>query len=479
MSLSMEEILAQIQQNSTSDLAALIHRSEQIRQHYRGEGERNIPLLERQRDILIDYLYRKDLDFLRSAPSEDETRARLAKAIQQGEVERLAVNAKEAIEAVITQMYRHGILQPLMDESRPDITDVWVFGTYGVQYRVGGINHWFVDDQGERIRFKTIEELHRYVERKLGADFHLDLSAPSVNAIFPDGSRIIYRDKAIGISTWIDGKYVLFQGEPILVIRRFGHPFSLDELMATGMFTRRMRAYLELIPKIRDSFLIGGPTGAGKSTLQNAMLESLPQTELTAILEDTPDAKARGGFYVRLYTQEANGEDKGEITIARNLFDSKRMNFQNAIVNEMRDGQAAIRAADVAMMTSGLFSSTIHAIGPEKMVKVYINMLRSAPERPSEEYAMDLFATSFQQLVSIELEKDGDREDSPKKPKITTIAEVMGSNGNRVEWRPVFELKYSTNQVIFHGLSERMIERAYKYKVPIPPELQQPGVEDL
>lgn len=478
MSLSMERILEQIQQNSTTDLASLIDRSEKIREHYRGDGnKKNSPLLEQQRDILIEYLYSKDLDFLRSVPSEDETRARLAKVIQQGDVERLAVSARDAIEAVIIQMYRHGILQPLMDDSRPDITDVWVFGTYGIQYRLNGQNHWFTDDNGERIRFKTLEELRRYVERKLGTDFHLDLSAASVNAIFPDGSRILYRDKAIGFSSWIDGEYVLFQGEPILVIRRFGRPFSLHELMETGMFTPRMRAYLELIPKLRDSFLIGGPTGSGKSTLQNAMLEYLPQTELTAILEDTPDAKARGGFYVRLYTQEANGEDKGEITIARNLFDSKRMNFQNAIVGEMRDGQAAMRATEVAMMTSGLFSSTLHATTPEKMIHVYTNMLMSSPESPNREYALDLFSACFSQLIAIELIQDTSND--VKKPMITSIGEVLDVRDKRVDWRPVFERKYSTRNVVFHGLSERMMERAYKYNIPIPPELMVQGEENF
>jgi len=467
------DVLEQIERNSNEDLEKLIDRSNEIRQHYqRREGDKkDLPLLERQRDLLIDYLYTKDLDFLRGVPSEDETRARLAKAIQQGDVERLAVTARDAIEAVIVQIYRHGILQPLMDESNPDITDIWVFGTYGIQYRLHGQNHWLTNEKGERVRFKTNEDLRRYVERKLGTDFHLDLSAPSVNAIFPDGSRILYRDKASGFSDWINSEYALFHGEPLLIIRRFGHAYSLTELMQTGMLTPRMRAYLEFIPKIRDSFLIGGPTGSGKSTLQNAMLEYLPQNELTAILEDTPDAKVRGGFYVRLFTQEANGEDKGEITIARNLFDSKRMNFQNAIVGEMRDGQAAMRATDVAMMTSGLFSSTIHAVSPDKMIQVYTNMLMSAPERPSFEYALDLFSTSFRQLISLELVHD--------KPLVTAVAEVLGSTGKRVEWRSVFERKYSTRKVTFHGLSERMRERAYKYDVPIPTELQEQGEEDF
>lgn len=467
------DVLEQIERNSNEDLEKLIDRSNEIRQHYeKREGDKkDLPLLERQRDLLIDYLYTKDLDFLRGVPSEDETRARLAKAIQQGDVERLAVSAREAIEAVIVQMYRHGILQPLMDESNPDITDIWVFGTYGIQYRLHGQNRWLTNEKGERVRFKTNEDLRRYVERKLGTDFHLDLSAPSVNAIFPDGSRILYRDKASGFSDWINSEYALFHREPLLIIRRFGHAYSLVELMQTGMLTPRMRAYLEFVPKIRDSFLIGGPTGSGKSTLQNAMLEYLPQNELTAILEDTPDAKARGGFYVRLFTQEANGEDKGEITIARNLFDSKRMNFQNVIVGEMRDGQATMRATDVAMMTSGLFSSTIHAVSPDKMIQVYTNMLMSAPERPGFEYALDLFSTSFRQLISLELVHD--------KPLITAIAEVLGSTGKRVEWRSVFERKYGTKKVTFHGLSERMRERAYKYDVQIPLELQEQGTEDF
>jgi Flp pilus assembly CpaF family ATPase len=453
------------------DLERLVSQSRDIRSHYKQEqpDQKNLPLLEQQRDILIHYLYTRDLDFLRSVPSEHETRARLAKVIQQGDVERLAVNIREAIEAVIVQLYHYGLLQPLMDESKEFITDIWVFGTYGVMYRERGQNRWFLDDKGERLRFSSHEELRQFVERKFGSDFNLDLSAPSVNAIFPDGSRILYREKACGYSAWINGKYELFLNEPMLIIRRFGHAYLLDELMETGMFTPRMQAYLELIPRLHEKFLIGGATGVGKSTLQNAMLAYLSQTEVTGMLEDTPDAKIPGGFYVRFYTQEANGEGKGEITIARNLYDAKRANFQNVIVNEMRDGATGMRATDVAMMTSGSFGSTIHAVTIENMINVYTSMLMSAPERPNRAYASELFVAAFQKLISVEIVH--------QIPMITAIGEVMGMVGERVQWQPVFERQYKARRVLFHGLSEATIERAYKYDIEIPESLQQPGEE--
>ncbi|EPZ47903.1 ATPase, T2SS/T4P/T4SS family [Alicyclobacillus acidoterrestris] len=466
-----EEVLAQIQRNSSRSLQRVVDESRNIRQNYQERKIGDGNLMEQQVKILLDFIYNKDIDFLRQAPTEAETKARLAKAIQQGDVERLAVNVRDAIEQVAIHMYHHGILQPLMDASRPDVTDIWVFGKYGIMYREYGQNHWFVNQSGERIHFESHDELRRYIERKLGTEYRLDLSAASTNAIFPDGSRLIYRDKACGFSTWINGEYVLFQNEPILCIRRFGRAFSLEELMMTGMFTARMRLYFEFLARIRESFLIGGPTGSGKSTLQNAIMEYLPQNELTAMLEDTPDAKIRGGFFLRLYTQEANGEDKGEITIGRNLFDVKRLNSQNTLVGEMRDGFTAMRASDVAMMTSGLFSTTMHAETIRKMIKAYINMLKSSPDRPSEAYAFDLFATCFQQLISVELVHN--------KPLVTEIGEVLGANDNGVDWRPVFERKYSSNKVIFHGLSERMIERAYKYDVVIPEELLSPGEESI
>ncbi|MCL6633556.1 MAG: Flp pilus assembly complex ATPase component TadA [Alicyclobacillus herbarius] len=295
------------------------------------------------------------------------------------------------------------------------------------------------------------------------------------------GPVIAARDggsEQVSMAIVCDGEYVLFRNEPILVIRRFGHPWTLDELQQTGMFTPRMRDYLALIPQIRDSFLIGGTTGTGKSTLQNAMMAYIPQDELTWVLEDTPDAKVLGGFYGRMWTQEANGEGKGEITIERNLFDLKRMNPQNAIVGEMRDGQAAMRATDVAMMTSGLFSSTIHATSAEKMVQVYVNMLMSSGENPKYERALDLFAASFQQLISVELVKTKLPDGSTQARRlVTTISEVEGTDTNRVNWRPVFERQYRTRKVLFHGLSERMLDRAYKYGIEIPESLTQPGEE--
>ncbi|SFV07025.1 ATPase, T2SS/T4P/T4SS family [Alicyclobacillus macrosporangiidus] len=476
------DLLAELRRNNPVELDKRIEQVRTIREHYqsgKNSPEDTASLLERQKEILLEYAYR-DLDYLRGNPSEDEMRARLSKAIQQGEVERLPVKARDAIEEVIIQMYHHGILQPLMAKENKDVSDIWVFGTYGVLYQERGENKWLLDARGSRVHFKTADDLRRYVERKLGADFQLDLSAPSVNAIFPDGSRIFYRDKACGFSTWINGEYVLFINQPILVIRRFGHPFTLDELLQTGMFTPRMRDYLALIPQVRDSFLVGGPTGTGKSTLQNAMLAFIPQDELTWVLEDTPDAKVLGGFYGRMWTQEANGEGKGEITIARNLFDLKRMNPQNAIVGEMRDGQAAMRATDVALMTSGLFSSTIHATSPEKMIQVYVNMLMSSGENPKYERALDLFAASFQQLISVELVKTKLPDGAVKAQRlVTTIGEVKDADTGRVRWRPVFERNYRTRKVLFHGLSDRMVDRAYKYGIEIPESLLKPGEEDF
>ena len=473
------DLFQELKRNNPIDLDKKIEQAQAIRASYHNTPTDMSTMFERQKGVLLEYAY-KDLDYLRKNPTEDEMRAHLAKAIQRGEVERFPVKAREAIEGVIIQMYHHGILQPVMREDNLEVTDVWVFGTYGVLYQERGENKWLRDERGGRVHFKTVEDLRRYVERKLGTDFHLDLSAPSVNAIFPDGSRIFYRDKACGFSTWINGEYVLFRNQPILVVRRFGHPFTLDELQQTHMFTPRMRDYLALIPQVRDSFLVGGTTGTGKSTLQNAMMAYLPQDELTWMLEDTPDAKMLGGFYGRMWTQEANGEGKGEITIERNLFDLKRMNPQNAIVGEMRDGPTAMRATDVAMMTSGLFSSTIHAIGAERMIQVYISMLMSSGENPKYERALDLFTASFRQLISVELVKTRLSDGSSQARRlITHIGEIQGTDTQRVQWRPVFERQYRTQKVIFHGLSERMIDQAYKYGAKIPKSLIEPGEEEF
>ncbi|SFV07027.1 ATPase, T2SS/T4P/T4SS family [Alicyclobacillus macrosporangiidus] len=83
----------------------------------------------------------------------------------------------------------------------------------------------------------------------------------------------------------------------------------------------------------------------------------------------------------RMWTQDGTG--KGGITIARDLIDLIRMNPQNAIVGEMHDGQAAMRATDVARMTSFPPSSTIHSTSPEKLIQEYMNMLMSSGETSS------------------------------------------------------------------------------------------------
>jgi pilus assembly protein CpaF len=292
----------------------------------------------------------------------------------------------------------------------------------------------------------------------------LDLSLPSLDAIFLDGTRLMYRSQAAGFSHFADGtEYRLERNQPLLAIRRFGREWTLEELVASGMLTQPMAEYLVLLPKTRSSVILGGPTGAGKSTLQNVLLGYLPQDELTGILEDTPDARPQGGFFVRYWTQHPNGEDVGEITIAQNLLDAKRSNFRNIVVAEMRDGPTALRAVDVAMMTSGFFSTTTHAVTPKKVIEAFVNLLQSAPERPSERRCYELFATVFHHIVCLEWLPE-------RPPQVTAIAEVLETTETSVSYRTVFERV--GDEVRYHGLSERMHRLLQKHHLSVPDALE-------
>ncbi|MFD1676060.1 ATPase, T2SS/T4P/T4SS family [Alicyclobacillus fodiniaquatilis] len=464
----------QINKNKASEIDTKLKNRGQIRMVYNRDNPKEQSVgrddeFQKQKDALREAVHR-DIDFMLSSPTEDAMKARLMKLVQEGDVERYNVDIKDAVESLVIDLYHWGPLEAL--RVNLDVTDIQVYGDYGIRYFQSGERKWFTDPFGRKVRFQSIDALNEFVEKKLGENMQFNLAAPSIDAIFPDGSRINYKNGPVGVSHWDNGAYELHT-MPILSIRIFGRTFSLDDLRENGMLTPRMRDYLQFMIEIGENFILGGNTGTGKSTVLGAMLAYTPQDHVTAITEDTPELQAKG-FFVRLYTREANGENQGAVSIEKNVIDSKRMFFDSLIVGELRDGDTAFQGAQAAIMGSFLFATTIHAADPERMWRQYTNIMMSASTRPNRSFCIDQFVSAFNQLLGVKRVKG--------KRYMTAISEVVGmdDNAERVYLRPVFERKFADKTVIFHGLSEQMIERAYEVGVEIPESLRvEHGVENF
>ena len=126
----------------------------------------------------------------------------------------------------------------------------------------------------------------RSIARMLGQDITPD--APTLDTRLPDGSRV-----AIAIPP------VSPEG-PTVTIRKFQRRyFTLDTLVRIGSLSDQLAERLRtLVRDEKANILISGGTGAGKTSLLNALVAEIPAEERLGIIEDTREiqAKPRTGF---------------------------------------------------------------------------------------------------------------------------------------------------------------------------------------
>ncbi len=88
--------------------------------------------------------------------------------------------------------------------------------------------------------------------------------------------------------------------------------------------------------RARDTIIVCGSTGSGKTTLAKELIEALPISERIAALEDTPELLIERPGFVSLRSKPANADGFGEIRLRELLRQSLRMRPDRVILGECR-----------------------------------------------------------------------------------------------------------------------------------------------
>lgn len=332
--------------------------------------------------------------------------------LQEGSNYGLSLNEKANLRKELFRSIRKlDVLQELLEDT--SITEIMV----------NGWDKIFIEREGHLITwnktFTSSGKLEDVIQQIVArCNRVINTLHPIVDARLENGARV----NAVIPPVSMDG--------PILTIRQFPkEAITMKTLLEKQSITKQVLSFLLPLVKARYTILIGGGTGAGKTTFLNALSAYIPKDERIITIEDNAELQIQGiPNLVRLECRMANIEDSQEITTADLLKTALRMRPDRIIVGEVRsEASELLQAVNVGSEGS---LSTIHANSCadmvsrlETLVLVHLNMPIAAIRRQ--------IVSGFDLFIHLGRLRDKSR-------KVLEISELDGLKNGEVQLNPIF-----------------------------------------
>ena len=332
--------------------------------------------------------------------------------LQEGSNYGLSLNEKANLRKELFRSIRKlDVLQELLEDT--SITEIMV----------NGWDKIFIEREGHLITwnktFTSSGKLEDVIQQIVArCNRVINTLHPIVDARLENGARV----NAVIPPVSVDG--------PILTIRQFPkEAITMKTLLEKQSITKQVLSFLLPLVKARYTILIGGGTGAGKTTFLNALSAYITKDERIITIEDNAELQIQGiPNLVRLECRMANIEDSQEITTADLLKTALRMRPDRIIVGEVRsEASELLQAVNVGSEGS---LSTIHANSCadmvsrlETLVLVHLNMPITAIRRQ--------IVSGFDLFIHLGRLRDKSR-------KVLEISELDGLKNGEVQLNPIF-----------------------------------------
>ena len=236
------------------------------------------------------------------------------------------------------------------------------------------------------------------------------------------GKNQIAKEEFPDLSAELPGCGSRFQGMlppvssvPIFCIRKKAVKiFTLDDYVASGIMTPLQRSAIEEAVEKRQNILIVGGTGTGKTTLANAILALMTDSDnRILIIEDTQELQCLAPD-----TEFLRSRDNYSMTQC--LKATMRLRPDRIVIGEVRDGAAlALLKAWNTGHPGGI--ATVHANSAHAGLTRLEQLIQEAVPTPQR----DLIAEAVNLLVYIERENFG--------RKIKEIARMVGYENGKYQ----------------------------------------------
>ena len=291
----------------------------------------------------------------------------------------------------------------------------------------------------------TESQVRTTVERMLASTGRrVDLSSPFVDAMLPDGSRIHVAIPDVTRAHWS------------VNIRKFiATSRSLQDLVEANSLTMHAAQFLTACVVSGLNIIVAGATGAGKTTLMNALLNSVPAQERIVTCEEVFELQLDSPDWVALQTRQLSLEGTGEITLRRLVKEALRMRPSRLVIGEVRQEECLDL---LVVMNSGMPSMcSLHANGAKEAINKLCLLPMLAGSNVSAEFVVPTVANVIDVIIHIELSPQGHRT-------INQISTVSGrTEGHSIEVADIFQRREGVLVAtgIFPNQQERFVRHGY------------------
>ena len=383
--------------------------------HYRELIAQRPALLDEKLKLHERIIDEFNLVSLEKLPREDLVREVRTYLVEYMRTERLSLNQKEMLafaDEIVDEMIGFGPIESLLKD--PTVNDILI-NTHKKCFveRFGKLEETKVHFKDEAHLMRIVQKIVAYVGRRV------DESSPTVDARLPDGSRVNVAIRPIAV----DG--------PLVSIRKFSKkPFSMDRLVEMNTLRVPMADLLRAAVKGRISLIVSGGTGAGKTTMLNALSSYIPPDERIITIEDSAELQLQLPHVLRMETRPPNAEGKGEMRQRELVRNALRMRPDRIIVGECRGEEAfdmlqAMNTGHEGSMT------TIHANSPRDAQKRLEQMISMAGMNMNPMSIRSQIASAIRLFIQLQRLPDGRR-------KVVGIGEITGMEGEVVQMQDIF-----------------------------------------
>ncbi|MET0965113.1 MAG: ATPase, T2SS/T4P/T4SS family [Nakamurella sp.] len=293
-----------------------------------------------------------------------------------------------AVRHVFDTLAGFGPLQRFLED--PTVEEIWI-------NQPGRV---FVARNG-RSELTTIvlsaTDVRDLVERMLKpSGRRLDLSSPFVDALLPDGSRLhaVIPDITREHLSLNIRKFVVAANE-------------LDDLVALGTITSHAARFLEAAVTAGLNIIVAGGTQAGKTTLLNTLINSIPARERVITCEEVFELRPNLPDVVAMQTRQPNLEGHGEIRLRRLVKEALRMRPSRMIVGEVRQEESLDLLIALNSGLPGMCS--VHANSAREAVVKLCTLPLLAGENVTDSFVVPTVASCIDLVVQIGVEPNGSR----------------------------------------------------------------------